>query len=144
MADRPPILLLADPDRLPARDILIQRLAEADHPVEAVPDPEECLRRLERHVSWGAILIVDLLSTLDDPRLIDGYVAFIHRLAPLKLAHELRLIILSPPPEHWPDRMVGSSGIVDAFVRTPVDVALLLRFLERLVTESPPHKPPPR
>lgn len=74
------------------------------------------------------LLIVDLLSTLNEPHKIAGYEEFALEKMNHPVAGKTPLVLIAPPEKYKLDSMVGWPGFVFGMVREPVTMKIFRRI----------------
>jgi DNA-binding response OmpR family regulator len=74
------------------------------------------------------LMIVDIMSTLDEPHKISGYEAFAHAKMKHKVARGVPLVAIQPADDYHLDAMVGWEGFLHGLVKRPVTWKIFRRI----------------
>lgn len=74
------------------------------------------------------LMIVDIISTLDEPHKISGYESFAEAKMKHKIASKVPLVAIQPPDDYPLDSMIGWEGFLHGLVRRPVTWKIFRRI----------------
>ncbi len=130
--NRTRVLLMARPGRLANENALIGMLHGSGYGMSVLRDVPRLISEIGRQTESRPIAVVNLLSTCDDTKSIDGYDRFLHEYARVRRQAGSRLIVITPECGTGPDTSAGYGDLVTAYIGVPVDPAELLRYVDRI------------
>ncbi len=104
---------------------------------KAAKEAYQATDKLELYAEWpkaldnarGAdLMIVDLISTLEQPHLIAGYEKFATSKMSREDSKDIPLVLISPPDDYELDSMVGWPNFVFGMVKRPVTMKIFRRI----------------
>lgn len=115
------ILLIAkEPEMIAAAE-------EAYHATDSLEVYGDWRQALE-NVNGAEMIIVDLISTLDQPNEVSGYEQFAMAKMGSEHAKSVPLVLISPPDDYELDAMVGWPDFVFGMVKRPVTMKIFRRI----------------
>lgn len=139
------IILFARVGALRNEAQIISTVLNKGHSIEVVRTLPELVCLLEREKRGILILVVHLRSTLTESYDISGYDQFLRRYAMLRdrlrAWKEIRLIVITPPPDLSPNCFVGYGELVTAYLVESFTAEELLTAVEGIVAHFEERKP---
>jgi len=123
------VVLLAGANRLPEEDRIVHRVEEEGFSVEIVRDLDDLPRALAAGEYRHTILMAEYITACRERPGKDAYVEFLKLYVAARQTRRMDLILLEKPVQKPDAVVVGYGDLVSAYMRIPVELDELIRFL---------------